>query len=211
MTINHISNHIYRNTSLSKGTLLAVVLCLCFFVGSVVASGKKTGDRTFAADISQNKVAWFTVNAGGTTQQTSTNYQAGLTIGQPVSGTSTSTNYKTSLGFWYKDLGLPTGVEEIEHDQLPGSFSLSQNYPNPFNPSTTIDFTVPKKGNVRIVVYNLLGQQVVTLVDQPMAAGVYRTVWEGCNEAGHAVASGIYFYRMEADNFVSTKKMVLLK
>ncbi len=207
----NIFQYIRSRVFSGKRWLLVVLLCLSFAVQSVIASGDKIPNRSFTADISQTQMTWVTVNTGGQTQQVSTNYQAGLSLGQPVSGTSASTNYQTTFGFWNLSLGLPTAVEEMPSEQLPEHFNLSQNYPNPFNPSTTIDFTVPKKGKVRIVVYNLLGQQVVTLIDQPISAGVYRAVWDGCNEAGHPVASGIYFYRMEADNFVTTKKMILLK
>jgi len=102
-------------------------------------------------------------------------------------------------------------VQEISTGELPLTFSLSQNYPNPFNPSTVIEFTVPRRSQVEVSVYNLLGQSVVTLVDQPMSQGTYRTVWDGRNKSGDHVASGVYFYRLEAEHFVEVKKMVLLK
>jgi hypothetical protein len=102
------------------------------------------------------------------------------------------------------------GVEEVE-GSLPREFSVSQNYPNPFNPSTTIDYTVPRKSQVNLAVYNVLGQKVATLVDQEMAAGKYRAVWDGKADSGNPLSSGIYFYKFEADNFVKTNKMVMLK
>jgi hypothetical protein len=116
-----------------------------------------------------------------------------------------------NFGFWQKGMGILDWVEEISTEQLPEEFSLSQNYPNPFNPTTVIEFTVPSLSHISLVVYNLLGQEVTTLIDQPMSIGWYRASWDGLDENGHPVASGVYFYRMEADNFVKTMKMVLLK
>jgi hypothetical protein len=97
---------------------------------------------------------------------------------------------------------------------LPRAFSLSQNVPNPFNPSTTISYSVPEeKGMVRVSlkVYNLRGQLVRTLVDEVQEAGGYNVFWDGRNDTGRQVASGIYMYRMQAGEFVQTRKMVLLK
>ncbi len=99
----------------------------------------------------------------------------------------------------------PTSMIEVE-SELPTQFSLSQNYPNPFNPSTTIKFTIPKASNVRLIIYDALGKVVNTLVDQQMSSGVYNVTWNAGNNA-----SGIYFFKIEADNFVSTRKMMLIK
>ncbi|MCH7549348.1 MAG: T9SS type A sorting domain-containing protein [Candidatus Krumholzibacteriota bacterium] len=91
--------------------------------------------------------------------------------------------------------------------------SLHQNYPNPFNPATTIQFSIAKRGHVTLRVYNVSGQLVRTLVDDDMAprAGSYAVEWDGRNDDGVRVASGIYFYRVTATGFVNTRKMVLLK
>ena len=94
----------------------------------------------------------------------------------------------------------------------PTSFGLSQNYPNPFNPSTTIRYQVPDDGqHVKIVVYNIAGQLVRTLVDADQRAGEYNVVWNGRNDFGQQVSTGVYFFRMMANNFVSVKKMLLVK
>jgi len=88
---------------------------------------------------------------------------------------------------------------------------LAQNVPNPFNPTTTIAFDIRKKGHVSLKIYNVAGQLVKTLVDDVLDAGSYSKEWTGTNNAGVKVASGVYFYSIEADNFTSTKKMVLLR
>ena len=103
------------------------------------------------------------------------------------------------------------GVETLEDDNLPQSFSLGQNYPNPFNPVTEIAFDLPAKTHVTLSVYNVLGQKVSTLVNEDLSAGSYVTDWDGTSDGGTSVASGIYFYRIETDKNVETKKMVLLK
>ena len=89
---------------------------------------------------------------------------------------------------------------------LPNSFALFQNYPNPFNPSTIIGYNVPKTGSVKLIVYDLTGKEILTLVNGEMKAGSYNVVFNGSN-----LASGIYFYRFIAVDFVEAKKMVLIK
>ena len=107
----------------------------------------------------------------------------------------------------------PADVKEIEgsNDIKPSSFSLSQNYPNPFNPTTNFQFTLPKSSHVNIEIFNIVGQKVAILVDGDMKPGVYTADWNGRDESGKTVSSGIYFYRMKADDFSDMKKMVLVK
>ncbi len=93
----------------------------------------------------------------------------------------------------------------------PERFSLSQNYPNPFNPRTSISYALPMDAHVRLSVYNVLGQKVTQLVDGPQTAG-YKTVWwNGTDDQGDHVASGVYFYRLEAEEFFEVRKMMLVK
>ncbi len=94
----------------------------------------------------------------------------------------------------------------------PRQTTLSQNYPNPFNPSTSIEFTVRDRTRVSLKIYDVSGQLVRTLIEGDRAAGeVHRVTWDGRNDAGQAVSSGIYFYRLVASDFTQTRKMVLLK
>lgn len=94
---------------------------------------------------------------------------------------------------------------------LPQTYELLQNHPNPFNPSTTIGYQLPAAGHVTVRVYTMLGQPVVTLVDREMAAGKHSVVWDGRNERGEFVATGVYLYRMEVAGVVQTRKLVLAK
>ncbi|MFC2136249.1 S41 family peptidase [Bacteroidota bacterium] len=102
-----------------------------------------------------------------------------------------------------------TGVDD--QIEIPEDFYLSDNYPNPFNPSTNIQYKIPHETYVNLTIYNSLGQVVKTLVDETQHAG-YKTVkWDGTNSLGKVVGSGVYFYKLQADTFIETKKMLLLK
>ncbi|MCC6961982.1 MAG: T9SS type A sorting domain-containing protein [candidate division Zixibacteria bacterium] len=94
---------------------------------------------------------------------------------------------------------------------LPTEFSLSQNVPNPFNPSTQVSFALPTAAKVNLSIYNVLGQHVKTLVDTDMRAGYQTVTWDGTDNTGHTVASGVYFYKLNAGDFTATKKMLMLK
>jgi hypothetical protein len=104
----------------------------------------------------------------------------------------------------------PVGSDD-EVIEVPGSFSLNQNYPNPFNPTTTIKFTTANTVNTEIVIYNIKGQKVKQLVSSQLLADQHSVVWDGKDENGKSVTSGIYFYKMNSGKFTSTKKMILLK
>lgn len=99
----------------------------------------------------------------------------------------------------------PVGVEKVD-GLIPAEYELSQNYPNPFNPSTTIRYSIPEAGYVTVKVFNLLGQEVATLVNTQQATGAYEVNFDASQ-----LSSGIYFYSIEVNNFTATKKMILMK
>jgi len=105
----------------------------------------------------------------------------------------------------YKFISDTTGIEAMTNF-IPTKFSLEQNYPNPFNPSTTIEFTLPTSAFVTLKVYNLLGEEVATLAAEKRSAGIHRINWDA-----KGLASGVYLYRLEAGDFVQTKKLILMK
>lgn len=134
----------------------------------------------------------------------------------------------TSQGFFPRDSllarvmaffgGTSTGIDDPVRPTLPKEFSLRQNYPNPFNPTTTIKYTVTRATSGRsslqrthLAVYNLTGQLVKTLVDREQGVGEYTVEWNGTDEGGNRVATGVYLYRLERDGKTESKKMVLLK
>lgn len=106
----------------------------------------------------------------------------------------------------------PTVITSVvSNEKLPATFSLSVNYPNPFNPTTTINYGIPQESNVRLTIYNLNGQLVSILADGYHSGGFYSVKWDGRSEQGTQMASGMYLYKIEADGFVKTRKMMLMK
>jgi hypothetical protein len=109
----------------------------------------------------------------------------------------------------------PTGVEERPEALIPQFFRLKQNYPNPFNSTTLIRYQLPvisgQQSAVSLKVYNILGQEVKTLVEKDQAPGYYSVKWDGRDSMGEEMTSGIYFCRLQAGDFVETKRMLFLK
>lgn len=109
----------------------------------------------------------------------------------------------------YIRIGNPeAGVDE---DVIPNIFALNQNYPNPFNPETNIEFALPKEQNVVLTVYNVLGQNIRTLINEKVGAGNHTVRWNGKNDMGSDVPSGIYFYKILTPEFSQTNKMLLVR
>ena len=107
-------------------------------------------------------------------------------------------------------LGEETGVAS-EPTQVPSQFGLQQNYPNPFNPSTTIEFSLSKSTDIKLGVYNMLGQQVSILAAGTTSAGAHKVTWDGLDASGNQVNSGVYFYKLQADGQTFTKKMLMIE
>ncbi|MEN8191672.1 MAG: FlgD immunoglobulin-like domain containing protein [Bacteroidota bacterium] len=102
-----------------------------------------------------------------------------------------------------------TGINGLNY--LPEKYSLEQNYPNPFNPSTTIKYSIPKSSDVIISIYNMLGEKIATLIDMNQNAGNYNVVWNGQNDSGQEVSTGVYIYKINAGEFTQSHKMILLR
>jgi hypothetical protein len=98
-----------------------------------------------------------------------------------------------------------------ENNSVPTEYALLQNYPNPFNPETTIEYQLPEAGQVRITIYSILGVPIRTLVDRSQPVGHYKINWDGRDNAGGLMPSGLYFYRIESGNFSAMKKMIMMK
>lgn len=108
----------------------------------------------------------------------------------------------------------PTGVEDHDTQSspiVPERLYLSQNYPNPFNPMTNIRYGLPEAGHVRLTIYDLRGERITSLVAGQQSAGWHSIIWDGNDQFGEQVSNGVYFYRLVADKYVETRKMVLLK
>jgi hypothetical protein len=110
----------------------------------------------------------------------------------------------------YKAVSLGTAIDETR-DLVPSEHVLSQNYPNPFNPTTQIDFMLSNSENVKLVIYDVTGSKVRTLANEPRNLGKNTVIWDGRNDQGMEVPSGVYFYTLDAGKYSETKKMILLK
>jgi len=123
----------------------------------------------------------------------------------------------SSFDFEFTDVTIddkfafPTVVKNYQKSQLPADYELGDNFPNPFNPETSIKYRIPKTSQVTIEVFNQLGQRVQTLVNEKKPAGTYHAKWNGLDESGQAVVSGVYFYRMQAGDFSAMRKMALVR
>ena len=108
-------------------------------------------------------------------------------------------------------ISTTTTTINIQSNTIPAGFELSQNYPNPFNPVTTLHYDLPVNGLVDITVYDMLGREVKTLINQIQDAGYKSVIWDATNNYGKPVSAGIYLYQIRTGEYISTKKMVLLK
>ncbi|MCP4705323.1 MAG: T9SS type A sorting domain-containing protein [candidate division Zixibacteria bacterium] len=105
----------------------------------------------------------------------------------------------------------PTNINDLHSKELPDKYSLSQNYPNPFNPETKIEYILHRQSEISISIYNLIGQKINSLVNDIKPAGNYSVNWNGTDNNGNKMASGIYFYQLQIGDYTETKKMILMK
>jgi len=161
---------------------------------------------SFSMAISQNtKVTWYSFNMGYSEPITD-NTMIKSVVGQSFIGTTRYSDTQITSGFLADTLFSGMIVDIKNQEQLPVSYSLWQNYPNPFNPNTTIHFEIPEKSHVSLKLFNLLGQEVLTVIDEVRTAGKYDVRMDGSS-----LSSGVYFYRLQTNNYASTKKFLLIK
>ncbi len=128
------------------------------------------------------------------------------TIGQPLIGATGNNNNFVLFGFWYTvQVEFVTSMERVDNS-LPGEFRLEQNYPNPFNPSTQIRYDIPEQTHVTITVYDVLGREITTLVNETQSPGGYEVTFN----AG-LLPSGLYLYRIQAGNFSKVMRMMYVR
>lgn len=153
---------------------------------------------------SQHQVSPGIFSSGGITHQSSSYILSG-TVGETVTGKITGSAYQHNSGFW--NVYSQSVLSDVEEDEtIPSTFKIEQNYPNPFNPSTIIRFSVPENSNVTLIVYDILGNEVTTLLNEDKDAGWYNIRFDASG-----LASGVYIYKITAGTFTSTKKMLMLK
>ncbi|MBI4546649.1 MAG: T9SS type A sorting domain-containing protein [Ignavibacteriae bacterium] len=164
--------------------------------------------------LSQNNVVrWYALDMGFSISS------AKSAAGQMFIGTMQQATTCVESGFLADTLLHSPVVAVGEVEGIPTVYALSQNFPNPFNPSTTIRYELPQRSRVEIHLYNIIGQRIATLVNEEHDPGRYTLIWNGQNNLGLQVASGVYFYRLVArdasssakSTFVETKKLILLR
>lgn len=105
-----------------------------------------------------------------------------------------------------------TGTVSVKDEsKLPSKFKLEQNYPNPFNPETKIEYVVSRKQNVELMIYDVLGKEITTLINEVKESGRHSVVWDGKNEFGNTLPSGVFIYKIKAGEFTQVKKIILLR
>ena len=174
---------------------LAVFICLAVAVANTQAQEYMIGNWVFGNGGRNILSKGFMING---------------TVGQPCVGVVSNDSYQIMSGIGHNIYGVLWTTHVLEDFEqistLPSAYTLEQNYPNPFNPTTTIRFAVPRHSQVSLILYNILGQTIATLVDKQLPAGEYQVTLNG-----DRLSSGVYFYRIVAGDFVQARKLVLLK
>jgi hypothetical protein len=186
-----------HHTPLSRVLWLSFLLAAALYLGSSVAMAQ----GSYHVRTSVFGSAGSPGSGGG--------IRSNGTLGQPTAiGIATGDDNTLYAGFWKSGwLAIVTG-----DDNTPTARNeLFQNYPNPFNPATTISFSIDRAELVRLTVYDVTGRRIRTLVDGNRNPGRYSETWDGRNDQGRQVATGIYFYRLRAGSFSDVKKMVLIR
>ncbi|MFQ5605414.1 MAG: T9SS type A sorting domain-containing protein [bacterium] len=150
-----------------------------------------------------------TISSGAEQKQTTASWQATSSVGQCTSSPQLKgTQYFMQSGFnpIVKGLQMVVTVNTPEAETKPTVYRMYQNYPNPFNPTTTIQFDLPNRSKVTLKIYNVLGAEVATLIDKEMDAGEYKFDFDA-----HGFPSGVFFFRIQAEGFVKSRKLLLLK
>jgi hypothetical protein len=155
--------------------------------------------------LAQNQISVKVISSGGEKLSSAT-YILNSTVGEPFIGKSVNTLNQQTSGFWYayKQSTLTKVIKDEKTNPI--IFKLEQNYPNPFNPSTVIKFAVPERSYVLIKIYDILGGEVITLVNEVLEEGWYTREFNALR-----YSSGIYICRMRAGTYICTKKMMLVK
>ena len=208
-----------------KKQISVVALCLIFCLGFVhiIASSLALAqvDSLYKSEQANYRIGRYVIGSGGVLGATSTNNRHHATVGQTFVGGTHSTNHILLSGFWLAG-GGPVGIHAEEPIALPTEFKLLQNYPNPFNPTTAIEYDLPSACLVTVEIFNTVGQRIRLVSSQVQGPGRFTTIWDGRDDQGHAMVSGMYFYKVTAAatktkesnqqiQFQETRKMILVK
>ncbi len=212
--------------------LFTLVLGLFLCQNGIAQNKMLDGDNQLMAKKTQDLISSTLLSEGGEVL-TDGNQRFFVTVNRPVIGVMKELSDNKEVGYWYvsvsgfannnmdpetKQLSKvdEENMEEIESELLPTEFGLSQNYPNPFNPSTTINFQIPELDRVQDIsttlkIYDIRGRLIRTLLDEKRSPGYYSEFWDGMNDNGDKVSTGIYFYGLKTESYVSSRKMIIIK
>jgi hypothetical protein len=148
---------------------------------------------------------YYSTDGGINWTQKNEGFDGSTLINSVHSNTSVVLSGTKGRSIWRRPYSEFVGINLIS-TEIPSEYSLGQNYPNPFNPITNVKFSIINAGDVKIVVYDLMGREMQTLVNEKLKPGKYEVMFDGS-----MLASGVYFYRMIANNYSETKKLIILK
>ena len=212
--------------------LFALVLALILCQNGIAQNKIIDDDYQFMAKKTLDLISSTLLSEGGEVL-TDGNQRFFVTVNRPVIGVMKESSDNKDVGYWYVSVSGFTHnnmepeakqlsevdeetMEEIESELLPTEFGLSQNYPNPFNPTTTINFQIPELDGVQDIsttlkIYDIRGRLIRTLLDEKRSPGFYSEFWDGMSDNGVKVSSGIYFYGLKTESYVSSRKMIIIK
>ena len=191
---------------------------LILYLGSWLADGKLVASLSDGSAADYEYTNSFTEETeDGNVREFVIDFQAGSDQEELTVEWIVTANNDTQWGGWgnvtLRAAAVTTGFLDIDDSQsiIPHNYRLGQNYPNPFNPNTTISFTIPKDDEVNLIIYDLAGRIVNTLVNDKLSRGTHTVTWNGTNDIGNIVPSGVYFYQLQTGTFSETRKMMFLK
>ena len=212
--------------------LFALVLALILCQNGTAQNKNMDGDYQFMAKKTLDLISSTLLSEGGAVL-TDGNQRFFVTVNRPVIGVMKESSGNKEIGYWYVSVSGfnknnidpetkqlsdtdAENTEEVESELLPTEFGLSQNYPNPFNPTTTINFQIPVLDGAQDIstslkIYDIRGRLIRTLLDEKRSPGFYFEFWDGMSDNGDKVSSGIYFYGLKTESYVSSRKMIIIK
>lgn len=214
--------------NLKTGSLLTACGCVLVFFSFIATAvsaqemrANTTDSKKLQKSASAYQIPWSVISPGGVISTSGSTIRLAAAANQTAISRTKNSSQWLSSGFWASS-DLMTAVDEGAEPAAPNACKLDQNYPNPFNPSTTISYTLPRSSRVTLVIYNLQGQQVRTLVSETQPAGSNVVIWDACDDWDRQVSSGLYLYRITveparetstapAETFIKSIKMLLLK
>ncbi len=212
--------------------LFALVLGLFLCQNGIAQNKILDRDQQRMSKMTQDLISSTLLSQGGEVL-TDGNQRIFVSVNRPVIGVMKESSGNKEVGYWYVSISGFTNnnmdpetkqlsevdeekMDEIESELLPTEFGLSQNYPNPFNPTTTINFQIPELDGAQntsttLKIYDIRGRLIRTLLDEKRPPGFYSEFWDGMSDNGDKVSSGIYFYGLKTESYVSSRKMIIIK